>query len=87
MIYLFDDNENQQMSKNYTVDFIEELKKYSAVITHIDSYEKILNINDVINKAKLVCIHDSFPTTDDKARIVAMSLERNKPLVIFKKLE
>jgi hypothetical protein len=83
MIYLFDDNENQQMSKNYTVDFIEELKKYSAVITHVDSYEKIANINDVINDAKLVCIHDSFPTTDDKARIVAMSLERNIPLVIF----
>jgi hypothetical protein len=83
MIYLFDDNENQQMSKNYYIDFIEELKKYVGVIRHIDAYKKITNLNNMINDAKLVCIHDSFPTTDDKARIVAMTLERNKPLVIF----
>ncbi len=83
MIYLFDDNENQQMSKNYRIDYIEELKKHSDFITHIDSCNKIINIEYVLNSAELVCIHDSFPTSDDKARIVAIALKNNIPLVIF----
>ena len=83
MIYLFDDNDSQQMSKNYSIDYIEELKKHSDFITHIDSCILITNVEDALNDAALVCIHDSFPTTDDKARIAAIALKNNIPLVIF----
>lgn len=83
MIYLFDDNDSQQMSKNYSIDFITELEQYVDVISHIDSMNTIENLDSIFLKAKLICIHDSFPTPDDKARIVAMALSANIPLVVF----
>jgi hypothetical protein len=83
MIYLFDDNDYQQMSKNYSIDFIVELEKYIDVIVHIDSMQKVESLDDLFIEAKLICIHDSFPTPDDKARIVAVAILKNIPLVVF----
>ncbi len=83
MIYLFDDNDSQQMSNNYAINFIVELEKHTLFIKHIDSVKKIDSIELINKTAKLICIHDSFPTTDDKAKIVAKALRDTIPLVIF----
>jgi hypothetical protein len=83
MIYLFDDNVSQQMSKNYSIDFSIELPKYSELITHFESFDQVESFNTVLNKASLICIHESFPTTDIKSKIVANAISKKIPLIVF----
>lgn len=82
MTYLFDDNAQGQMSKNYQVDVVEELKKRTSYITHFQEIPQI-SIDSIFDNASLVCIHSSFPTSDFTSNIIALSEAKNIPLVVF----
>lgn len=82
MIYLFDDNAQGQMSKNYQADIVEQLKKKASYITHFQEIPQI-SIDFIIDDASLVCIHNSFPTSDFTSNIIALSEAKNIPLVVF----
>ena len=83
MIYLFDENGQNQMSEQYPIDYIAKLPELSAVVTHIVSQEQISDFNSFLQNAKLVCIHDSFPNPDFRALVIAHSLKNEIPLVVF----
>ena len=83
MIYLFDDNDQNQMSEQYQIDYITLLPSLTGVVFHISSKDYIPRIDAMIRNAQLICIHDSFPPPDFKAEIVARTLESNIPLVVF----
>jgi hypothetical protein len=82
MIYLFDDNAEGQMSKNYQADIAEELKNRTSYVTHFQEIPQ-KTIDSIIDDAALICIHNSFPTSDFTSNIIALSEAKFIPLVVF----
>lgn len=83
MIYLFDENDQGQMAIQYQIDYIAELPSIGEFVTHVSKRDEIQDIEGMLQKASLICIHDSFPPPDFKAEIVARALQKNTPLVVF----
>jgi hypothetical protein len=83
MIYLFDENDQNQMSEQYQVDYLAVLPELDGVVSHISSKDQIEGLDIILKNAVLICIHDSFPTPDFKAEVVAHALEKGIPLVVF----
>lgn len=83
MIYLFDDNEYGQMSKNYGRDIILELENFKDIIAHYSNFPEIEKLNDLIKNADFIFIHYSFPPPEVNERICYLADYHNIPLVIF----
>jgi hypothetical protein len=83
MIYLFDENDQNQMSEQYQVNYLEVLPELDGVVSHISSKDQIESLETILKNAVLICIHDSFPTPDFKAKIVVHAVEKNIPLIVF----
>ena len=82
MIYLIDDNKFRQMSLNYQTDFEQEIKKYSSHITWKNSILKE-DIDNIIQNAECILIHDSYNPLDIKNEIVEKAKNANIPYVLF----
>lgn len=76
-IYLFDDNQHGQMSKNYRFDFIQKLKEYDFVL--------YFSVGQTIDWDDTACvmIHDSFPDSDYRENLIKIAKPKNIPYVIF----
>lgn len=83
MIYLFDDNQFGQMSKNYGFDVVEHILQDADIITHIAKSLDDNGLDTIFQKAKAIFIHDSFPPKDFKERVCYMAKEKGLPLVVF----
>lgn len=83
MIYLFDENDQNQMSEQYQIDYLAVLPGLDEIVAHISSKSHFKHFDAMLENAKLICIHDSFPPPDYKAEVVARALEKNIPLVVF----
>lgn len=83
MIYLFDDNQYGQMSKNYGFDMVEHLLQFSDIITHIDKSLDDIDLDAIFKNAKAIFIHDSFPPKDFKDRVCYKAKDKGLPLVVF----
>lgn len=83
MMYLFDDNQYNQMSKNYSLDVLEHLLNFSNFITHVDKPLDDTRLNEIIQNARAIFIHDSFPPKNFKERVCYMAKEENLPLIVF----
>lgn len=83
MILLFDDNQHGQMSRNYKFDMLAELSKFQKIIKHIDKVTDEKALPNLIDQAKAVFIHKSFPPIDLKSRICYLAEQKGLVLVIF----
>jgi hypothetical protein len=83
MIYLFDENDQNQMSQQYQIDYISVLPSLNGIVTHFSTKDQVSGLGFILKNAAVICIHDSFPTPDFKAEVVARSLEKGIPLVVF----
>lgn len=83
MIYLFDENDQNQMSEQYQIDYISVLPNLDGIVRHISSKDQISGLESMLKNATAICIHDSFPTNDFKVEVVDCALEKNIPLVVF----
>ncbi len=83
MIYLFDDNQHNQMSKNYGIDVLEYLSKFRNFITHVDKPRDDKGMNEIIHNATAIFIHDSFPPKNFKEEVCDLAKEENLPLIVF----
>jgi len=71
------------MSENYGFDVLAELSKYKSIVTHIDRLTDEKSLPELLDRAKAVFIHSSFPTDDLKSRICYLAEKKGLPLVIF----
>ena len=83
MILLFDDNQHGQMSHNYGFDMLTELSKFQEIILHIDNVVDENALSNLLDQAKAVFIHKSFPPDDLKSRICYLAEQKGLALVIF----
>lgn len=83
MIYLFDDNEFDQMSKNYGVDMLAELSSYSDLIKHIQKAVGAEGLEVILSNAKAIFIHASFPPIKFRSDVCKEAEKRDLPIVIF----
>lgn len=82
MIYLIDDNKYKQMSLNYQTNFEVEIKKYSSYIEWKNNILKE-DIDNIIQNAECILIHDSYNPLDIKNEIVEKAKEANIHYVLF----
>jgi len=82
MIYIFDDNKHGQLSANYKIDFLEFFRNKSTIIKHISEHSDY-RISELLNDAKCVLIHYSFPDDLKTEQVKAICKENDIPLVIF----
>jgi hypothetical protein len=82
MIYIFDDNKHGQLSSNYKIDFLEFFRNNSTIIKHISEHSDY-RLSELLNYAKCVLIHYSFPDDLKTEHVKAICKENNIPLVIF----
>lgn len=71
------------MSQNYMIDYNAELEKHSQWIKHYRNHHEYETLDDIINTAKCILIHNSFPDTIETERIKAEAKKNNIPLVVF----
>ncbi len=71
------------MSQNYGFDVVEYLIQFSDLITHFDKAFDVERLDSIIQNAKAVFIHDSFPPNDFKERVCYLTKEIGVPLIIF----
>lgn len=82
MIYIFDDNKHGQLSANYKIDFLDFFRNNSTIIKHISAHFDY-RLSELLNDAKCVLIHNSFPDDLKTEDVKAICKENNIPLVIF----
>lgn len=83
MIYLFDDNQYGQMSKNYGFDVVQHLLQFGDIIVHVNESVSDGELHAIFQNAKAIFIHDSFPPKDFKERICYIAKDKGLPLVVF----
>ncbi len=83
MIYLFDENDQDQMSKQYRFDYDSIIPEFKKWLTHFSSIDQLHDIEAIIMTASLICLHDSFPPLEFKEAIIEKALNKKLPLVIF----
>jgi hypothetical protein len=82
MIYLIDDNKYGQMSANYKLDFTKTLEPFQRIVTWLQIISEN-NINQILNDAVCILIHDSLEEKEVKERLVAMAKTKNIPYCLF----